>query len=102
MGYIMLGYLNSTIQHLLGFVTSSIQLVSLLYGSQDINNYPLSEQVHARNKPMADDIDYNVLASITEGMVGAQLANILDIAALNIMREGRTEVVFLFFHITNL
>lgn len=49
-------------------------------------------KVHARNKPMADDIDYNVLASITEGMVGAQLANILDIAALNIMREGRTEI----------
>lgn len=49
-------------------------------------------KVHARNKPMADDIDYNAVANMTEGMVGAQLANLLDIAALNIMRDGRTEI----------
>lgn len=49
-------------------------------------------KVHARNKPMADDVDYDSLGHITEGMVGAQLANLLDIAALNMMRDGRTEI----------
>lgn len=49
-------------------------------------------KVHARNKPMADDIDYNAVANITEGMVGAQLANVLDTAAINIIRDGRTEI----------
>lgn len=49
-------------------------------------------KVHARNKPMADDVDYRPVALITEGMVGAQLANLLDIAALNMMRDGRTEI----------
>lgn len=49
-------------------------------------------KVHARNKPMADDVDYKSVSLITEGMVGAQLANLLDIAALNMMRDGRTEI----------
>eukprot|EP00250_Pteridium_aquilinum_P005516 c15598_g1_i1 orf=665-3499(-) len=49
-------------------------------------------KVHARNKPMADDIDYDAIGSATEDMVGAQLANLLDVAALNVLREGRTEI----------
>jgi len=41
---------------------------------------------------MADDIDYMAVASMTEGMVGAELANIIEIAAINMMRDGRSEV----------
>lgn len=41
---------------------------------------------------MADDVDYDAIGSATDDMVGAQLANLLDIAALNVLREGRTEV----------
>ena len=52
-------------------------------------------QVHARNKPMAEDVDFNAVADVTDGMVGAQLANLLDVAALNVLRDGRTEVQFL-------
>lgn len=52
------------------------------------------DQVHARKKPMAPDVDYTVVASMTNGMVGAELANILEVAALYMMREGRTEVSF--------
>lgn len=48
--------------------------------------------VHARNKPMADDVDFEAVADVTEGMVGAQLANIVDVAALNVLRDGRTEI----------
>ncbi|OMO66594.1 Peptidase M41 [Corchorus olitorius] len=49
-------------------------------------------QVHARKKPMAEDVDYTAVASITEGMVGAELANIIEVAAINMIRDGRTEI----------
>ncbi|CAN6892931.1 unnamed protein product [Brassica oleracea] len=49
-------------------------------------------QVHARKKPMAEDLDYMAVASMTDGMVGAELANIIEIAAINMMRDGRTEL----------
>ncbi|XP_072978375.1 probable inactive ATP-dependent zinc metalloprotease FTSHI 2, chloroplastic [Typha angustifolia] len=49
-------------------------------------------KVHARKKPMADDVDYMAVASMTDGMVGAELANIVEIAAINMMRDGRSEI----------
>lgn len=49
-------------------------------------------QVHARRKPMAEDVDYMAVASMTDGMVGAELANIVEVAAINMMRDGRTEI----------
>ncbi|XP_050942188.1 probable inactive ATP-dependent zinc metalloprotease FTSHI 2, chloroplastic isoform X3 [Cucumis melo] len=49
-------------------------------------------KVHARKKPMAEDVDYMAVASMTDGMVGAELANIVEVAALNMIREGRTEI----------
>lgn len=51
--------------------------------------------MHARKKQMAEDVDYMAVASMTDGMVGAELANILEVAAINMMRDGRTEVRFL-------
>ncbi|KAI3759702.1 hypothetical protein L6452_07712 [Arctium lappa] len=49
-------------------------------------------KVHARKKPMAEDVDYVGVAGMAEGMVGAELANIVEVAAINMMREGRTEI----------
>lgn len=49
-------------------------------------------KVHARKKPMAEDVDYMAVASMTDGMVGADLANIIEVAAINMMREGRSEI----------
>ncbi|KAK6912021.1 AAA ATPase, AAA+ lid domain [Dillenia turbinata] len=49
-------------------------------------------KVHARKKPMAEDVDYMAVASMTDGMVGAELANIIEVAAINMMRDGRTEI----------
>ncbi|XP_065866868.1 probable inactive ATP-dependent zinc metalloprotease FTSHI 2, chloroplastic [Euphorbia lathyris] len=49
-------------------------------------------KVHARKKPMADDVDYMAVASMTDGMVGAELANIIEVAAINMMRDARTEI----------
>ncbi|KAL6497002.1 putative inactive ATP-dependent zinc metalloprotease FTSHI 2, chloroplastic [Orobanche gracilis] len=48
--------------------------------------------VHARKKSMDPDIDFMAVASATGGMVGAELANIIEVAAINVMREGRTEI----------
>lgn len=42
---------------------------------------------------MAADVDYMAVASMTDGMVGAELANIIEVGAINMMRDGRTEVV---------
>ncbi|KAK8959486.1 hypothetical protein KSP40_PGU017801 [Platanthera guangdongensis] len=49
-------------------------------------------KVHAQKKPMAEDVDYVAVASMTEGMVGAELANIIEIAAINMMRDRRSEI----------
>ncbi|ERN15079.1 hypothetical protein AMTR_s00056p00047160 [Amborella trichopoda] len=49
-------------------------------------------KVHAQKKPMADDVDYMAVATMTEGMVGAQLANIVEISAINMLRDGRSEI----------
>uniref|UniRef100_M1CIA4 Cell division protein FtsH n=1 Tax=Solanum tuberosum TaxID=4113 RepID=M1CIA4_SOLTU len=49
-------------------------------------------KVHARKKPMAPDVDYMAVASMTDGMVGAELANIVEVAAINMMRDARTEI----------
>jgi ATP-dependent 26S proteasome regulatory subunit len=42
---------------------------------------------------VAEDIDYDIISSMTDGMVGAELANIVEVAAINMMRESRTEVM---------
>lgn len=42
---------------------------------------------------MAEEVDFDAVAEMTDGMVGAQLANILDVAALGVLRDRRTEVI---------
>ncbi|KNA18724.1 hypothetical protein SOVF_068170 [Spinacia oleracea] len=49
-------------------------------------------QVHARQKALAEDVDYMAVASMTDGMVGAELANIIEVAALSMLRDGRSEI----------
>jgi cell division protease FtsH len=45
-------------------------------------------RVHARNKALADDVDLEVLAAKTAGMAGADLANVLNEAALVAAKRG--------------
>jgi cell division protease FtsH len=45
-------------------------------------------KLHAKNKPMADDVDYDYLARRTPGFSGADLANVINEAALLTVREG--------------
>jgi cell division protease FtsH len=49
-------------------------------------------RVHARKVKLADDIDFNVIARATSGASGADLANIINEAALRAVRLGRNRV----------
>ena len=48
--------------------------------------------VHARGKPVADDVDLSVLARRTPGFTGADLANVVNEAALLAARRNKKEV----------
>jgi len=49
-------------------------------------------QVHTRSMPLADDVDLDALASTTTGMVGADLANLANEAALLAARRNHDNV----------
>ena len=49
-------------------------------------------KVHARNKPLADDVDLKVVAKTTAGFTGADLANLLNEAALLAARRNKTVI----------
>lgn len=49
-------------------------------------------KVHARNKPLADDVDLKVIAKKTPGFTGADLSNLLNEAALLAARQNKKTV----------
>jgi cell division protease FtsH len=49
-------------------------------------------EVHTRSVPLGPDVDLQRIAATTPGMVGADLANLVNEAALLAARLGRTEV----------
>ena len=46
-------------------------------------------KVHARKVKIADDVDFNKIARMASGASGAELANIINEAALRAVRDGR-------------
>jgi cell division protease FtsH len=48
--------------------------------------------IHARNKPLAPDVDLAQVAARTPGFTGADLANVVNEATLLAIRDGRVEV----------
>ena len=49
-------------------------------------------KVHARKIKLADDVDFHTIARMASGTSGAELANIVNEAALRAVRSGRTVV----------
>ncbi len=50
-------------------------------------------QIHVREKPIADDVNLNVLARRTPGFAGAELANLTNEAAILAARKGRKVIL---------
>lgn len=49
-------------------------------------------KIHARNKPIDQDVDFKVLARITSGFTGADIENMLNEAAILAARENRPKI----------
>jgi cell division protease FtsH len=49
-------------------------------------------KVHTRGVPLADDVELDIIARSTPGLVGADLANLVNEAALHASRTNRTSV----------
>lgn len=49
-------------------------------------------KVHSRKKPLGSDVDLSVIAKTTAGFTGADLANLLNEAALLAARKHKTEI----------
>jgi cell division protease FtsH len=52
-------------------------------------------EVHSRGKPLAGDIDLDVIARRTPGFTGADLANVINEAALLTVRRRKTHITML-------
>lgn len=50
-------------------------------------------KVHARNKPISPEVDFKVLARMTSGFSGADIANLLNEAAILAARNNREVIV---------
>ena len=58
----------------------------------DIKGREAILKVHSKNKKFASDVDFEVIARKTPGFVGADIANMLNEAAILAARAGREEI----------
>ena len=52
-------------------------------------------KVHAKNKPMSEDVDFKRIARLTSGLAGADIENVLNEAALLTARDGRYKITMI-------
>ena len=50
-------------------------------------------KIHARNKPLDEEVDFKTLARITSGFTGADLENMLNEAAILAARNNRSKII---------
>ncbi|MBR4026900.1 MAG: ATP-dependent zinc metalloprotease FtsH [Lachnospiraceae bacterium] len=61
----------------------------IVVGRPDVGGREEILNVHAKNKPLGDDVDLKQIAQTTAGFTGADLENLLNEAAITTARENR-------------
>ncbi len=61
-------------------------------GRPDVRGREEILKVHSRNKPLGDDVDLGIIARTTAGFTGADLANLLNEAAICAARTDRNYI----------
>lgn len=64
----------------------------ILVGRPDVKGREAILKVHAKNKPLAKNVDLKMIAKQTPGFVGADLENLLNEAALQAARRDKKEI----------
>lgn len=64
----------------------------VLVGRPDVKGREAILRVHAKNKPLAADVDLKLIAKQTPGFVGADLENLLNEAALLAARRNKDQI----------
>ena len=63
-------------------------------GLPDVNAREAILKVHARNKPMGEDVELRQIAQTTAGFSGADLENLLNEAAIKAASENRRFIIY--------
>ncbi len=65
---------------------------NVVVGRPDVKGREEILKVHARNKPLGDDVDLRQIAQTTSGFTGADLENLLNEAAILAAKENRVYI----------
>ena len=65
---------------------------NVVVGRPDVKGREEILKVHARNKPLGDDVDLKQIAQTTSGFIGADLENLLNEAAILAAKENRVYI----------
>lgn len=65
---------------------------NVIVGRPDVGGREEILKVHARNKPLGDDVDLRQIAQTTAGFTGADLENLLNEAAIVAAKENRAYI----------
>src|SRR3981081_2411543 len=71
----------------------------VVVGRPDVNGREAILKVHTKKVPLGDDVDLSVLGRGTPGLAGADLANLVNEAALNAARQNRKLVMHIDFEL---
>src|ERR1700723_345109 len=71
----------------------------VVVGRPDVNGREAILKVHTKKVPLGDDVDLSVLGRGTPGLAGADLANLVNEAALNAARQNRKLVMMIDFEL---
>ncbi|MEA2589330.1 MAG: cell division protease FtsH [Actinomycetota bacterium] len=84
--------LNQLLVEMDGFDVRTGVILMAATNRPDLRGREAILKVHARGKPLADDVNLDTLARRTPGFTGADLANVVNEAALLAARRGRNDI----------